>query len=234
MALATTPNGRDQGKPSSLYSASISGVILTLLGAVLASLKSVATAALQKAKSPLGTEQKGRIGLGLSALQLICYISPLALLQSLLYAYIAGELSQLPSMPSFLSLNAITKDEGVIQGFSIDSRLLLFLFLNCLAAFGLNIASFEANRRVGALGITIAGNVKQVLIFAIGVVMGGEEWTTVRWIGVFATVGGSCWFVMEERREERKRTGPNAEIMEDNKIKKKDGPSELEKGVAKP
>lgn len=226
VALATTPQSRSGGKSS--FPASASGVLLTLLGALLASLKSVAAAALQSDKS---AQREGAIGLGMSPMELIDYISPLTLLQSFLYAWIAGEFNHLRLLLSIFSSPGFTAEEEATFGF--DTSLGLFLLLNCLTALALNVASFEANRRVGALGITIAGNVKQVLIVVLDVTVGsGGPWTCGRWVGVLGTVGGSCWFVVEEGREKEKAKA-KAKVLVEVKLKEKDGPRELEAGRAK-
>lgn len=168
---------RQKGKSISPYSASVFCVFLTLLGALLASLKSIVTSALQK---PKNNNYGFEIGLGLGGLELIHYISPFAFLQSIIYAYGAGEFNHLHM---------------------IDVRLADLLLLNCLIAFVLNIASFETNRVFGALGITIAGNVKQVMIIALGYVLGQNgNFGWWRWVGVLITAWGTCWFVFEEQR----------------------------------
>jgi hypothetical protein len=203
VVLSTTRQGSSNGQPS--HPVNVSGVLLTLLGAVLASLKSVAADALQRDQSP---RRGAASGLGLSGLELIVYISPLALVQSLVYAWVAGEVNRLGLLPS-----SSAKEETSLN---FDTPLLLLLSLSCLAALALNIASFEANRRVGALGLGIAGSVKQVLVVVLDVFFGsGGGWTWVSWVGVLGTVLGSCWFVVEEARE-----------------KKRDGPRELEAGRA--
>lgn len=187
----------------------VSGILLTLLGALLALCKPIAAAALQKCKSPQGEgEGEGGKGLNLSAMQLLYYISPLALLQSILYAWLAGELSHLPSSPS--SATRLETKTGEDEKFTMNASFAILITLNGLVALGLNIASFDANRRVGALGITIAGNVKQVLVLVLDVVVNGKDdiGTWGMWIGVLGTVVGSCWFVVEEGRQgEKMRRG---------------------------
>jgi hypothetical protein len=112
----------------------------------------------------------------------------------------AGEFDDLSSLPS------IFRNQGASA--SKASHLPL-LMLNCLIAVGLNFASFETNRRVGALGITIAGNVKQILVVLIGFYVSGEGWTWARWIGILWTMCGTCWWVAEEKRMDRVWEGKN-------------------------
>lgn len=225
----------------------ISAILLTLLGAFLASLKSIAAAQLQrKPRSddslPTGSGPGSNLGIGLGPLELIYHISPLALLQALLLAWLHGEFHHLSllfyaSSSSYLASTfsppaRSTRSEGegntnpttnLFHTFSpqLPSFLPLLLLLNVLTALLLNIVSLDANRRVGPLGITIAGNVKQVLLI---VVMGGlvgqgegevrmgstgkQELRWWRWIGVggvLATFGGSIWWGLEEGKRKRRR-----------------------------
>ena len=231
VALATTTPS--QSTHMSSTPGNVSGILLTLLGALLASCKPIAAAALQKCKSPQG---EGGKGLNLSAMQLLHYISPLALLQSILYAWVAGELSHLASSPPFAS--HLETRTGENEKSTLNASFAIFIMLNGLVALGLNIASFEANRRVGALGITIAGNVKQVLVLVLDVVVNGkgDNWTWRMWIGVLGTVVGSCWFVVEEGRQgENVRRGTvemKMKMMEKEKEKTKDKNRVLEEGYA--
>ncbi|ERF71085.1 hypothetical protein EPUS_07757 [Endocarpon pusillum Z07020] len=233
VALATTTPS--QSTHMSSTPGNVSGILLTLLGALLASCKPIAAAALQKCKSPPGEGEGGK-GLNLSAMQLLHYISPLAFLQSILYAWIAGELRHLPSSPS--SASRLDTTTGENEKFTMNASFAIFITLNGLVALGLNIASFEANRRVGALGITIAGNVKQVLVLVLDVVVNGKDdiWTWRMWIGVLGTVVGSCWFVVEEGRQgEKMRRGTvevGMQMMEKEKEKEGDKNRVLEEGRA--
>jgi len=187
VVLSTTGQGTSNHQPS--HPTSMTGVLLTLLGALLASLKSVAADILQGDRS---SNPGGAGGLGLSALELIVYISPLAFLQSLLYAWMAGEVRQLGFVPS-----VVGAAEEEAKSLNFDTMVLLLLLLSCFVALALNLASLEANRRVGPLGMGIAGNVKQVLVVVVDVYVGsGGDWGWVSWFGVLGTVLGSCWFVV--------------------------------------
>jgi drug/metabolite transporter (DMT)-like permease len=206
VALATTR--RDLNQPLILRSddlAKVDSIILTLLGASFASMKSIVTTALQGQFQISGI----KTGLGLSPAELICLISPLVLAQSVLFAWMAGELDQLLLSMTPATFSASAANEGYNQG--IDGSLALLLILDCMTACALNLASFEANRRVGALGITVAGSLKQVLIVGLECVTGGESWTSTRYVGVLATMTGSCWFAFEEKRSRGARSGYRAE-----------------------
>ncbi|KAL9023698.1 MAG: hypothetical protein Q9180_008137, partial [Flavoplaca navasiana] len=96
--------------------ATILGFVMTMLGTILAAVKTVTTNRLQTA------------GLHLGALELLYRMSPIACIQSLAVAYICGELD---------SFDVST----------LSSQSVLILLVNGMIAFGLNVASFEANKR---------------------------------------------------------------------------------------
>jgi hypothetical protein len=178
-----------------------------LLGAFLASLKPVVASALQKPRPKShsgGTEVEIVTGrdkcCGANQLHI-----PLALMQCVLYAWMAVEFARVPSAFPSMSSILVGKDEGA--GTRIDGRFLVCLLMNCLIAFGPNLASFETDRVARALGITIAGNVKQVLVVALGCIVGGEEWSWGKALRLLGTVGGSCWFGFAEQRRRQSGSG---------------------------
>jgi hypothetical protein len=119
----------------------------------------------------------------------------------------AVEFARVPSAFPSMSSILVGKDEGAgtrTDGRRIDGRFLVCLLMNCLIAFGPNLASFETNRVAGALGITIAGNVKQVLVVVLGCIVGGEEWSWGKALGLLGTVGGSYCFGFEEQRRRQR------------------------------
>ena len=141
------------------YYATILGFNITLAGALLAALKTVATNHLQTA------------GVRLPAMELLYRMSPAAFLQSLVIATMTGELQ-----------SASSAAYGGMQGFAAPAKVLLVLFLNGGIAFGLNVVSFSANKQVGALTMTVAANVKQILAIVLAVVFWKLE---VGWMNAF-------------------------------------------------
>ena len=139
------------------------GFFLTLLGTILAAVKTVATNRFQTA------------GIHLSALELLHRMSPIACAQSLVVAYIYGEFDRFE--PQFLGM----------QGF-------LIILVNGTIAFGLNVASFEANKRSGALTMTIAANVKQVLTVVLAVVIWSVPIGAMNACGIVVTILGGAWY----------------------------------------
>ncbi|KAI4241682.1 MAG: hypothetical protein L6R42_011198, partial [Xanthoria sp. 1 TBL-2021] len=114
-------------------------------------------------------------GLRLGALELLYRMSPVACIQSLAVAYICGE----------------------FDGFDVsafDSQSFLILLVNGVIAFGLNVASFEANKRSGALTMTIAANIKQVLTVVLSVALWHIPVGAMNACGIALTVLGGAWY----------------------------------------
>ncbi|KAL8950740.1 MAG: hypothetical protein Q9222_003237 [Ikaeria aurantiellina] len=145
------------------FSASMLGFFMTILGTVLAAIKTVTTNRLQTS------------GLHLGALELLYRMSPIACVQSLTMAYICGEFDR-------------------FDPHSIDNTGLAVLSVNAAIAFGLNVASFEANKRSGALTMTIAANVKQVLTIVLSILFWHVPIGLVNACGIALTLlGGACY-----------------------------------------
>ncbi|KAJ7704402.1 triose-phosphate transporter family-domain-containing protein, partial [Mycena rosella] len=141
------------------------GLLLTLLGTLLAALKTLFTHALQSPPSPTFADP----------LALLSLLSPLALAHCALLAHLSGELARVrPADLSFLVL------------------------VNGALAFGLNVVSFGANRRVGALGMTVAANVKQVLAVVCAVGVFGLRIEGLNALGIALTLGGGAWYACVE------------------------------------
>lgn len=147
------------------------GFFLTLLGAFLAALKTVVTNRIQTS------------GLKLSPLELLHRMSPLALAQTLLYAYFTGELSRLGTFAA----------DG-----NLGRREITVLLVNGAIAFALNVISFTANRKTGALTMTVAGNVKQILTIVLSVVFWGLKVTGLNMVGIAVTLAGGAWYAVVE------------------------------------
>jgi hypothetical protein len=111
------------------YDYTAMGFFLTVLGTVLAAVKTVVT----------NRVQVGR--LKLHPLDLLLRMSPLAFCQTLVYSYITGEMSQ---VKAFVST-------------SFSWSLAFALIANGIIAFFLNVVSFTANKKTSALTMTVAG-----------------------------------------------------------------------------
>ncbi|KAK6336450.1 UAA transporter [Orbilia brochopaga] len=153
------------------------GFFLTLLGAFLAAMKTVVT----------NKVQTGR--LRLSPLELLARMSPLAFLQTLLYSYYTGEMSKARTW--FLT--------------SYDNQKGMILLLNGAIAFALNVISFTANKKTGALTMTVAANVKQILTIVISFAFYDLRVTWLNSIGIILTLVGGAWYAKVELEAKQNR-----------------------------
>jgi hypothetical protein len=125
--------------------------------------------------------------LALSPLEVLLRMSPLAFIQSLIYAHLTGELSSLSATTSPLNLPA-----------DPSNKLLLALAGNGLIAFLLNISSFSTNKAAGALTMTVCGNVKQCLTILLGIAMFGVRVGWVNGAGMVGALVGAAWYSLVE------------------------------------
>ena len=137
------------------YYATVTGFFVTLLGAALAAVKTVVTNRLQTA------------GLHLNAIELLHRMAPLAMLQTFVAAWVHGEV-------------AACRRNVLLKG-NIDGTLCTMLVANGAIAFGLNLISFSANKKVGALTMTVAANVKQILTTVLSFMVWKME---IGWLNV--------------------------------------------------
>lgn len=68
------------------------------------------------------------------------------------------------------------------------------LFVNGTLAFGLNLVSFTANKKTGALTMSVAANVKQVLTIVLAVVLFNLTINGVNLIGISLTIIGGAYY----------------------------------------
>lgn len=133
------------------------GLILTLLGTFLAALKTIFTNVLQSPKTNFtstvsesntsmtrvihSSKSTATPRLQLHPLDLLTRMSPLAFIQCVIFAYLSGELNRVRHYSAH--------EMSPFKAWA--------LLANGLLAFGLNIVSFTANKKVGALSMTVAG-----------------------------------------------------------------------------
>lgn len=148
-------------------------------------------------------------------LDLLTRMCPLAFIQCVLYAWINGELKGVRDW----SAHEMT-------WFSAAA-----LIVNGCIAFGLNIVSFTANKKAGALSMTVAGtfytalsplrvlrgtdssdfvpaNIKQVLTILFAVFMFDLNITSTNAAGILFTLVGGAWYGYVGY-EEKRRTSSN-------------------------
>ncbi|OJT02123.1 Solute carrier family 35 member E1 [Trametes pubescens] len=184
------------------YSFTYMGLLLTLLGAILAALKTIYTNVLQsRTTSTATTRLASRTSpssymialvipppLNLHPLDLLARMSPLALVQCVGYAYLSGEFARMRDPAPSAGAPALAWWH------------LLLLLINGCIAFGLNVVSFTANGKVGALNMTVAANVKQVLTIVLAVAVFNLTISRVNAIGIMITLLGGAWYAGVEYR----------------------------------
>ncbi|KAL1408879.1 hypothetical protein Q8F55_005693 [Vanrija albida] len=161
------------------------GLILTLLGTLLAALKTVVTNLIQ-------TGGGGR--LKLHPLDLLMRMSPLAFVQCVFYGWWTGELERVRRYGA----TQMTRTKAVA------------LLINGIIACGLNIVSFTANKKAGALTMTVSANCKQVLTIALAVVLFNLQISITNGIGILLTLIGGAWYAYVEFSEKTKKKTPPA------------------------
>ncbi|RCH98186.1 UAA transporter, partial [Rhizopus stolonifer] len=157
------------------------GFILTVLGTLLAAIKTVVT----------NRVQVGR--LKLHPLDLLLRMSPLAFVQTMIYSYVTGEMDQVMEFCQ-------TK---------LTVSVCVALLINGVLAFFLNVVSFTANKKTSALTMTVAGNVKQVLSIVLAVIIFNLTITFTNSIGIILTLAGGAWYTnvsLKEKNNARKAT----------------------------
>ncbi|KAI8073345.1 triose-phosphate transporter family-domain-containing protein [Gongronella butleri] len=148
------------------YDYTTAGFFLTMLGTVLAAIKTIVT----------NRVQVGR--LKLHPLDLLLRMSPLAFIQTMAYSYLTGEM-------------AIMHDFVKTRG---SWSLVFALLVNGILAFFLNVVSFTANKKTSALTMTVAGNVKQVLSIVLSVIIFNIQLTWMKSWGIILTLAGGAWY----------------------------------------
>ncbi|KAI9712175.1 MAG: UAA transporter [Chrysothrix sp. TS-e1954] len=153
------------------YSFDKLGFSLTIFGAILASVKSIMTNRILTGN------------LALPTLELLLRMSPLATIQSVIYAYFTGELSR------FI---------GHVTHAGLSQMLILSVLGNGVLACVLNISSLSTNKAAGALTLTVAGNVKQCLTILLGIICFNVPVYLANGIGMLVTlIGGAIYSKVE-------------------------------------
>ncbi|KAJ7291264.1 triose-phosphate transporter family-domain-containing protein [Mycena rebaudengoi] len=171
------------------------GFLLTLFGTLLAALKTIFTNLLQTpslqslSENPLSSAPPLGRPCFSNPLDLLYFLSPLAFLQCTFLAHVTGELERVHAF-SVREMSTFTATALVVNG--------------CIA-FGLNVVSFSANRKVGALGMTVAANVKQVLTIVCAVAIFHLTITATNALGIALTLAGGAWYASIELSEKQRR-----------------------------
>lgn len=158
------------------YYFSAMGFALTLLGVVLASVKTVATNRLMTGS------------LQLPAMEVLFRMCPLAAVQCLFYAAGSGEITRLGSAtPTTV----------------FTTPLLIAIVGNAAMAFCLNLVSFQTNKVAGALTISVCGNVKQCLTILLGIVLFNVRVGVSNGLGMVVVTLGAAYYSKVELDRKR-------------------------------
>ncbi|RDW87234.1 hypothetical protein BP5796_02928 [Coleophoma crateriformis] len=158
------------------YYFTLLGFSLTVLGTVLAAVKTVTSNRLMTGN------------LALPALEILLRMTPLAALQSLLYAHLTGEI------PKFYEL--------VVAG-QFSRTQAFVIFCNAFIAFLLNVSSFHTNKVAGALTISVCANVKQVATVLLGILVFDVRVGMLNGAGMVITLIGAAWYSKVELNKKR-------------------------------
>ncbi|RYO77170.1 hypothetical protein DL762_009438 [Monosporascus cannonballus] len=162
------------------------GFILTFLGVILAAFKTIVTNRMMTGS------------LALSFWEILRRMSPLACLQSTLYALFTGELA---AFRDFL------RDE-LFAGTARFSPLgfLSVMVGNGALAFALNVSSFSTNKVAGALTMTVCANIKQCLTIVLGGILFDVHLNALNMWGIVITVlGGAVYSFVELDSKKRNK-----------------------------
>ncbi|TFL04125.1 triose-phosphate transporter family-domain-containing protein [Pterulicium gracile] len=196
------------------YRYSTLGFSLTLLGTFLAALKTIITNLLQTqspvdnylsqatVKSPplpsrriylrpqslLGNLLSIGRRVQLHPLDLIIRMSPFAFVQCLVYSCLTGEMDRVQDFVS----TTMTRSQA------------LALLFNGIVAFGLNVVSFTANKKAGALSMAVSANVKQVLTILLAIIIFELHITWINAAGIMLTLAGGAWYGFVEYSEKHR------------------------------
>ncbi|KAK9897084.1 TPT-domain-containing protein [Cystobasidium minutum MCA 4210] len=158
------------------------GLILTLLGTLLAAMKTLATNMILVGR------------LKLHPLDLLIRMSPLAFAQCLFASWWTGELAK---------VQEFTMREMTYAG-------LFGLLMNGVIAFFLNVVSFTANKKTSALTMTVAANVKQVLTIVLAVMIFHLKINLTNFFGITLTLLGGALYAKVELDQKNARALANS------------------------
>ncbi|KAK3187543.1 hypothetical protein K4F52_003601 [Lecanicillium sp. MT-2017a] len=158
------------------------GFLLTVLGVILAALKTVVTNRFMTGS------------LALPPMEFLMRMSPLAAVQALVCAAVTGEIS---------AFRATVAAPGM-------STMSTFASLggNGFLAFLLNIASFNTNKVAGALTMTVCGNLKQCLTVLLGIFIFDVTIEFLNGTGMFITMLGAAVYSKAELDNKKKKQQP--------------------------
>ncbi|KAH7925364.1 TPT-domain-containing protein [Leucogyrophana mollusca] len=177
------------------YYCTLSGLLLTVLGTVLAAVKTIFTSILQSPSSPQAPRAPSPLRLvipprlHLHPLDLLTRMAPLAFIQCIILALCTGELDRVRHYSAH----------------EMSPFKVVALLLNGTIAFGLNVVSFTANKKAGPLSMTVAANVKQVLSIFLAVLIFDLTISATNAMGILLTLAGGAWYATIEYQEKKSK-----------------------------
>lgn len=97
-------------------------------------------------------------------------------------AYLTGEITEITQRWS-TELNPL-----------VNVRPLLVVLFSAMAAFGLNISSLQTNKLTSPLTMSIAANVKQVLVMVLSTFLFDVQVSPLNGLGMGITLAASAWY----------------------------------------
>lgn len=155
------------------------GFVLTILGVVLAAVKTVVTNRFMTGS------------LALPPVEFLMRMSPLAAMQALACALATGEVS------AFREALATSQMSSISTFFSLAG--------NGILAFLLNISSFNTNKLAGALTMTVCGNLKQCLTVLLGIFIFDVRVQLLNGTGMAVTMLGAVIYSKAELDNKKKK-----------------------------
>ncbi|ETN43807.1 uncharacterized protein HMPREF1541_11131 [Cyphellophora europaea CBS 101466] len=163
------------------------GFILTFLGVILAAFKTIVTNRMMTGS------------LALSFWEILLRMSPLAFVQSIMYAYFTGELN---------AFNIFLRTELFAEHSPVHTTPLGFMCVmlgNGFLAFALNVSSFSTNKVAGALTMTVCANIKQCLTIVLGILLFNVRLNVMNMLGIVVTVAGGILYSFVELDSKKKK-----------------------------
>jgi hypothetical protein len=170
------------------------GFILTFLGVILAAFKTIVTNRMMTGS------------LNLSFWEILLRMSPLAFIQSIIYAFFTGELS---------AFNKFLRTELFAEHLPNKATPLGFMFImlgNGFLAFALNVSSFSTNKVAGALTMTVCANIKQCLTIVLGILLFNVHLNMLNMWGILITVAGGVIYSFVELDSKKKKALAAAQV----------------------
>lgn len=129
--------------------------------------------------------------LKLHPLDILLRLSPLAAFQSIVLAWLQGELTLVLRQynDSYMSREIMT-----------------LLLLNGSLALLQNVSSFHTNKMAGALTVSVCGNVKQCATILLGIITFRTQMGILNGMGIAIVSGSSAWYSWIQLQQKKRAT----------------------------